>query len=55
MTQVTSSPHTRRLIREQVGPLVAWVREQDWPRLVAALGEMGLLADIVALEETPVD
>jgi hypothetical protein len=51
MTQVTSSPRARRLVHEQVGPTAALVRERDWPRLVVALGEMGLLPDIIALEE----
>jgi hypothetical protein len=46
MAQITSSPHTRRLIREQIGPTVALVHERDWPRLLVALGEMGLLADV---------
>jgi len=50
MAQLTSSPRTRHLIHEQVGPAAALVREQDWPRLVVALGEMGLLTDVVALE-----
>jgi hypothetical protein len=50
MRQITSSPQTRHLIQEQVGPTAALVRERDWPRLVAALGKMGLLTDIVALE-----
>jgi len=50
MAQVVSSPRIRHLIREQVGPTAALVRERGWPRLVAALGEMGLLADVVALE-----
>jgi hypothetical protein len=50
MSQVTSSPSTRRLIRERVGPTAALVREQDWPRLIAALSEMGLLPDVVGLE-----
>jgi hypothetical protein len=27
------------------------VREKDWPRLVAALGEMGLVPDVVDLED----
>ncbi len=49
MAQVASSPRTRHLIREQVGPKAALVRERDWPRLVAALGELGLLADVIAL------
>ncbi len=51
MAHVASSPRTRRLIHEQVGPTAALVRERDWPRLVVALGEMGLLPDIVALEK----
>jgi len=50
MAQVATSPRTRHLIREQIGPTAALVREQDWPRLVAALGEMGLLPDVIALE-----
>jgi hypothetical protein len=50
MAQVTSSPRTRHLIREQIGPAAALVHERDWPRLVAALGELGLLIDIIALE-----
>ena len=51
MAQIASSPRTRHLIREQVGPTAALVREQDWPRLVIALGELGLLADVIALEK----
>lgn len=51
MTQVLSSPLTRHMIREQVGPMAATVREQAWPRLVAALGEMGLLPDVNGFEE----
>jgi hypothetical protein len=51
MAQVTSSPRTRHLIGEQVGPTTAVVRTPDWPRLVAALGEMGLLPDVSGLEE----
>jgi hypothetical protein len=52
MVQITSSPRTRHLVREQIGPTAALVRERDWPRLVAALSEMGLLADVIGLEET---
>ena len=51
MAQVTSSPRTRHLIGEQVGPTTAVVRTPDWPRLVAALGELGLLPDVSGLEE----
>jgi len=50
MAQIASSPATRNLIHEQIGPTAALVRERDWPRLVAALGEMGLLPDVVDLE-----
>ena len=50
MAQITSSRRTRHLIREQIGPTAVLVRERDWPRLVVALGEMGLLPDVIALE-----
>jgi hypothetical protein len=55
MAQVMASAPARRLIREQIGPTVALVLEKDWPRLVAVLGDMGLVPDIVALEGSPVD
>jgi len=55
MAQVTSSPRTRHLIRERIGPTAALVRKQDWPRLVIALGKLGLLADVIALEEESAD
>jgi hypothetical protein len=51
MAQITSSPRTRHLIREQIGPTTTLVQERDWPRLVVALGEMGLLADVIALDK----
>jgi hypothetical protein len=51
MAQIVSSPHTRRLIREQVGPTAALVDERDWSRLVVALGEAGLLVDGFAVDE----
>ncbi|MFL7790990.1 MAG: helicase-associated domain-containing protein [Anaerolineae bacterium] len=52
MAQAMSFPSTRRLIREQIGPKAALVREKDWSRLVAALGEMGVVPDIIYLEGT---
>ena len=55
MAQVASSPPTLHLIQEQVGPTAALVRERDWPRLVAALGEMGLLPEVGGLEEGEAD
>jgi len=51
MEQVASSPRTRGLIAERIGPTAAVVRERDWPRLVIALGEMGLLPDLAGLNE----
>ncbi|MCP4543301.1 MAG: hypothetical protein GY832_39815 [Chloroflexi bacterium] len=51
MTQITSSPRTRRLIREQISPTVALVHERDWSRLIVALGEMGLLTDVTLAEK----
>ncbi len=55
MAWVLASPSARRLIREQIGPAAALVQEKDWPRLVAALGDMGLVPDVVALEDSPAD
>jgi hypothetical protein len=55
MEQVASSPRTRGLIAERIGPKAAVVRERDWPRLVVALGEMGLLPDVTGLSEGDAD
>jgi len=55
MVQLMSHSRTRRLIAEQIGPAAALVRESDWTRLVVALGEMGLLTDVIDVEETNVD
>lgn len=55
MTRVTSSPRTSHVIRERLGPTAALVRESGWPRLVAILGEMGLLTDVIALERNHAD
>ena len=41
------------LIREQIGPAAALVQEKDWPRLIATLGDVGLVPDVVALEDLP--
>jgi len=51
MAEIKSSPRTQRFIQEQVGPATALVRQRDWHRLIAALGEMGLLPEIVDPEE----
>jgi hypothetical protein len=51
MAQAMSSPPIRRLIREQLGPTSASVHRSDWPRLVSLLGELGLLTDVIDLDE----
>jgi hypothetical protein len=55
MAQVKASSLTRHLIGEQVGPTTALVHERDWPRLAAALCGMGLLPDVITLEEDHAD
>ena len=55
MEQVASSPRTRGLIVERIGPTAAVVRARDWPRLVIALGEMGLLPEVTDLSEGDAD
>lgn len=47
MAQVAASPSTRHLIREQVGAAAAIVLERDWLQIADALGEMGLLPDVI--------
>jgi hypothetical protein len=51
MDQIEHSPLTQSLIRERLGPTTALVATEDWSPLVAALGQMGLLADTRPLEE----
>lgn len=46
MLQVVESPLSRELIKEQISPTVALVRQKDWPLLAIALGKMGLLPEI---------
>jgi hypothetical protein len=51
MAQAMSSPPIRRLIHEQLGPTTALVNRSDWPRLISLLGELGLLSDVVDLDD----
>jgi hypothetical protein len=51
MKQITSSPRTGRFIGRAVGSTAAVVAEQDWPSLVAGLVELGLLPELVDVEE----
>ena len=46
LKSLQSSPKTRALIGEALGPLAVKVDEKNWHRLVTALAEMGLLTDI---------
>jgi hypothetical protein len=51
MDQALQASATRRLLQEQVGPATAIALHRDWPRLVEALGRMGLLPEVVEDEE----
>jgi hypothetical protein len=51
MKQITSSPRTGRFIGRAVGSTAAVVAEQDWPSLVAGLVELGLLPELVDVED----
>jgi hypothetical protein len=46
MDQVVRSRTLGSLILDRVGPTAATVREQDWERIIGALEELGLLADV---------
>ncbi|MGD2148457.1 MAG: helicase-associated domain-containing protein [Anaerolineae bacterium] len=46
MDQVVRSRKLGGLILERVGPSAATVREQDWERIIGALEELGLLAEV---------
>ncbi|HET89518.1 MAG TPA: hypothetical protein ENN99_02080 [Chloroflexi bacterium] len=51
LTQVLASPRARPFIGEQIGPTTVQVHSRDWPRLVTALGEIGVLPDVISLDE----
>ena len=46
LKSLQASPKTRGLIGEALGPTAVKVEEKNWRKLVNALAEMGLLADI---------
>jgi hypothetical protein len=52
MQEIVAAPETGRYIDRLVGPTLAVVAEEDWPRLVAALAELGLLADVVGVGDS---
>ncbi|HID88379.1 MAG TPA: hypothetical protein EYP52_01515 [Anaerolineae bacterium] len=46
LRELTADPSTRRYIREVLGPTAALVAPGDWPRLVQALVERGVLPEV---------
>jgi hypothetical protein len=50
MKQVMASPKASRHVERIIGPTHAVVKEQDLPRFVSALAELGLLAELVGLK-----
>lgn len=50
MGQILASPNTNRHIARILGPTTAAVAEKDWPDLVRALAELGMLAELGGLQ-----
>jgi hypothetical protein len=48
LDQLIESPRTRKYVREMVSSTVALVAPRDWPEMVAALFEMGILPQVTA-------
>jgi hypothetical protein len=46
LEQITDSPRTRKYIRETVSSTVVLVAPRDWPEMLAALLEMGVLPEV---------
>jgi len=46
LEQITASPRTRGYVRETVSSTVALVDPLDWPEMLAALLEMGVLPEV---------
>jgi hypothetical protein len=49
MQQIASSPKTGPYVGRVVGPAAAVVAEKDWPKLLEALAELGLMAELVGM------
>ena len=47
LEQILAAPQTKRYVRRIVGPVAVTVAEDDWPKLAAALAELGLLAELI--------
>jgi hypothetical protein len=52
LERLASSPLSRNLIQERLGPRVALVSSSDWPRLARVLADEGIIADVSLLEGT---
>ncbi len=48
LDELAESPRTRQYLRETVSSTVALVNRRDWPELLAALLEMGILPEVKA-------
>ena len=52
LEQILAAPQTKRLVRRAVGPTTATVAEEDWPDLAAALAELGLLTELIGIQDS---
>lgn len=48
LDQLRAAPAVRPMLGETIGPLAIEVRTADWPRLVSAIAELGLLSSVQA-------
>jgi hypothetical protein len=46
MSQILAAPETSRYVNRAIDPTTAVVNEKDWSDLMAALAELGLLAEL---------
>lgn len=51
MSRAIASRRLGHFIKERIGPTTALVSERDWPQVTAGLEEMGLLPQVVGLNE----
>jgi hypothetical protein len=52
LEQILAAPQTKRYVGRVVGPTAAVVAEEDWSRLTAALVELGLMAELVEVQDS---
>jgi hypothetical protein len=51
LEQILAAPQARRYVSRVVGPTAAVVAEEDWSRLAAALVELGLMAELIGVQD----